>query len=291
VTEPLSHRVPLDTGLSYHVLEWGADEPSLDHTVILVHGFLDIAWGWAPTVAAGLAGRYHVVAPDMRGHGDSDRVGAGGYYHFFDYLADLHSLIDSLGRDRVSLVGHSMGGSITSYYAGTFPARVHRLVMMEGTGPPEMSDIGPAPVKHWLASWKRARDRGAQSTYATVEDAAERLRKTDPRLDPELALFIADKGTAATDDGRRRFKHDPLHLTRGPYPFKVAHAERFWRAITCPVLLVEGGESMFRHGAEEKARRHACFADHRFEVIEGAAHMIQRHQPAALAKLLLEFLG
>ena len=82
-----------------------------------------------------------------------------------------------------------------------------------------------------------------------------------------------------------------MHLTRGPYPFKVANAERFWRAITCPVLLVEGDQSVFRHPAAEKARRHACFADHRFEVLPGAAHMMQRHQPAALAELLASFLS
>jgi len=290
MTEPASRRIPLDTGLAYHLLEWGADDPSLDHTVVLVHGFLDFSWGWAPMVEAGLAGRFHVVAPDMRGHGDSDRVGAGGYYHFFDYLADLHSLVAQVGRARVSLVGHSMGGSIASYYAGSFPDRVHKLALLEGTGPPEMPDPGPAVVKHWLAGWQRVRERG-QNSYASVAEAADRLRKSDPRLSEELVTMIAEKGTAPGPDGRLQFKHDPLHLTRGPYPFKVAYAEGFWRAIRCPVLLVEGGDSVFRHGAEEKARRHACFADHRFEVIEGAAHMMQRHQPRALAELLASFLA
>ena len=110
--EPTSRMVPLGTGLRYHVLEWGVDDVSLQHTVVLLHGFLDMAWGWMRTVRARLAGRFHVIAPDLRGHGDSDRVGAGGYYHFIDYLADLHELIDKLGRTKVSLVGHSMGGSI-----------------------------------------------------------------------------------------------------------------------------------------------------------------------------------
>src|SRR5262245_7125425 len=122
---PTSRRVPLGTGLTHHVLEWGADDPSRDHTVILLHGFLDIAWGWVAVAEPGLAARFHVVAPDLRGHGDSDRVGAGGYYHFPDYLADLHELVAKLGRARVSLVGHSMGGGIAAYYAGSFPERIH----------------------------------------------------------------------------------------------------------------------------------------------------------------------
>ena len=82
--DPESRSLRLSTGLDYHLLEWGRENAALDHTVVLVHGFLDLCWGWQDTVEAGLAGRFHVVAPDMRGHGDSDRVGAGGYYHFID---------------------------------------------------------------------------------------------------------------------------------------------------------------------------------------------------------------
>src|SRR5262249_10524326 len=82
-------RLRRGTGLHYNVVEW--DAPG-DHTVLLVHGFLDFAYGFAPLVEAGLEGRFHLVAPDLRGHGDSDRVGAGGYYHFADYIADLHDL-------------------------------------------------------------------------------------------------------------------------------------------------------------------------------------------------------
>jgi pimeloyl-ACP methyl ester carboxylesterase len=286
----VSRRIELDTGLGVHVLEWGGEDAALAHTVVLVHGFLDIAWGWAPVVDAGLVGKFHVVAADVRGHGDSDRVGAGGYYHFLDYVADLRSLVAQLGRARVSLVGHSMGGSIASYYAGTYPAEIHRLALLEGTGPPEMPGTAPERVRHWLASWRRARDRGA-STYASIDDAAARLRKNDPLLGEELARLLADKGTVATPDGRRRFKHDPIHVTRGPYPFRVDMAMEFWRAITCPVLLVEGGASSFRHAPAEAERRHACFANRRHAVVDGAAHMMMRHRPAELGALLAAFLS
>jgi pimeloyl-ACP methyl ester carboxylesterase len=290
LTAPASRRVALDTGLAYHVLEWGGDDAALDNTVVLVHGFLDVAWGWEATVRAGLAGRFHIVAPDLRGHGDSDRVGPGGYYHFMDYLADVHALIAEVGRERVSLVGHSMGGSVAGYYTGTYPDRIERLALLEGTGPPEQASTGPARVAQWLATWQRAR-HATQSTYADVAEAAARLRKNDPLLDEELALVLADKGTRVTADGRRQFKHDPVHLTRGPYAYSVGAAEEFWRAITCPVLLVEGSESVFRHAREETERRHACFANRRTAVLDGAAHMMQRHQPDALAALLLEFLS
>jgi pimeloyl-ACP methyl ester carboxylesterase len=288
--EPRSRRVELATGIGYHVLEWGGEDPALDHSVILIHGFLDSAWGWERTVRAGLAGRFHVIAPDVRGHGDSDRAGPGGYYHFMDYVADLASLVEEVGRARVSLVGHSMGGSIASYAAGTFPDRVHKLALLEGLGPPEDDTPLPARTASWIAAWRRARERDP-SSYPSLEDAAERLCALDPLLDRELARELAERTTVELSGGARRFKHDPLHVTRGPYPFRVEAAQQFWLAVRAPVLLVEGSESTFRAFGEEGERRKACFPGARREILAGAGHMMQRHRPAELARLLAEFLG
>jgi pimeloyl-ACP methyl ester carboxylesterase len=281
-----SRRISLATGLTYHVLEWNPESP---RTVILLHGFLDHAWGWEPVVEAGL-GDVHVVAPDMRGHGDSDRVGAGGYYYFADYLADLNSLISILGRRPVALVGHSMGSSIASYYAGAFPDEVRRLALLEGLGPPEHGALGPERVAAWLGAWRRVRER-PQRSYASVDEAAARLCEHDPLLEAALARRLAEQGTARGDDGRLRFKHDPLHATPGPYGFERASAERFWRRIACPVLLVEGGASTFRLAPEDAAHRRACFAQLRAVTLDGAGHMMQRHRPVELARILAEFLA
>jgi pimeloyl-ACP methyl ester carboxylesterase len=276
--------------LTYHILEWGAEEPALDHTVVLLHGFLDLAWSWQPMVEAGLAGRFHVVAPDLRGHGDTDPVGAGGYYHFADYLADVEAVVAATARARVSLVGHSMGGSVAGYFAGTFPDRVSRLVLCEGTGPPETMPSGPERTARWLESCQRVR-RAAPPGYTSLEEAAERLRRHDPRLGGALALWLAERGCRRDPDGRVRFKHDPLHVTLGPYAFQVEVALRFWQAVRCPVLLVEGAESLFRHSPAEAARRSAAFAQVEQAVIADAGHMMQRHQPAALARLIGDFLA
>jgi pimeloyl-ACP methyl ester carboxylesterase len=282
-----SRRLKLATGLEYHLLEWGAGPPDPDDTVLLLHGFLDQAASWEQ-VAARLPGR-HLIAPDLRGHGDSDRVGAGGYYHFIDYLADVHDLVEQLAPHRLSLVGHSMGGAISAYYAGSFPARVHRLVVMEGLGPPEGLPTGPERVVDWLGDWARVRARPSKR-YADVDAAARRLIEHDRLLAPAVARRLAEVGTRPAPGGVE-FKHDPLHLTRGPYAFEVAVAERFWRRVACPVLLLEGAESTFRQAPAEAARREACFARVERRVIAGAGHMMQRHQPEAVARALEEFLN
>jgi pimeloyl-ACP methyl ester carboxylesterase len=283
--------VPLDTGLNYQLLEWGADRTDQEHTVILIHGFLDSSWGWQALVNAGLGERFHVVAPDMRGHGDSDRVGAGGYYHFVDYVADLHSVVQRFARRRLSLVGHSMGGTIASLYAGCFPDRTERLVLLEGAGPPESSETLPERMVRWISEWPRARERGSRQ-HADLAAAIAQLRRYDPLLSPELATNLAIHGTTPAAGGGVQFKHDPMHLSRGPHPFSVAAAQQFWERVRCPVLWVEGECSSFRHSPAEQARRLACFraTTVRSETIAGASHMMQRHQPVALSAMLSDFL-
>jgi pimeloyl-ACP methyl ester carboxylesterase len=271
------------------VLEWGGHEPALEHTLILLHGFLENAWAWEETVEAGLAGRFHVVSVDLRGHGDSDRVGVGGGYHLTDYVGDLDELVPLVGRSRVSLVGHSLGGVIAGYYAGACPEPVSRLVLIEGTGLPQRSAGGPPRMARWLSERRRVRER-PQRSYATLEEAAARLAQSDPALRPDLARRLAERGTARGADGRLRFKHDPRLAAGRPCGFDVEHAMRFWSAVACPVLLVEGERSEVRLPPDEAQHRWSAFQSWQSALVPEAGHMIQRDQPQALARILARFL-
>ena len=284
---PSSRKLQLPTGLAYHVLEWG--DPSAEHVLLLLHGFLDFAWTWQRTVAAGLGAGMRVIAPDLRGHGDSDWIGPGGYYYFPDYLADVHEVVNSYAPKTLSIVGHSMGGSIAAYYAGTFPERVHRLALLEGLGPPEVHDTAPARVQRWVAAWKRARESPPKS-YATVDEAAARMMKLDPLLTPELARELAEKGTAPALAGRVRFKHDPLHVTPGPFGYSTELARQFWSQVRCPTLVVAGALSDMRLADDELDRRIGSFQHAERAVVEGAGHMMVRHQPERVAELVQRFL-
>jgi len=278
-----SRRLALSSGLTYHLLEW--DAPG-DTTFVLVHGFLDLAYGWHE-VAEQLASRVHVIAPDLRGHGDTDWIGAGGYYHFLDYVPDLDEVIARTARTRVVVVGHSMGGSVVSYWAGTRPERPAALALLEGLGPPDQSDAQlPARTAQWIEAWRRA--RGKARPMASLDEAAARLRKHDPLLDAARAQKLAAAGTRTNEDGGLVWKHDPLHATMGPYPFRRDFAAQYWSRIACPVLIVDGSETRMNLPDAERAARRACIANHRHVTLPGAGHMMQRHQPDALARLLLE---
>jgi pimeloyl-ACP methyl ester carboxylesterase len=278
-------RFVLANGLRHHLLEWDGGGRS---TVLCLHGFLDLAWAFhrvAPPLAA--AG-HHVVAVDLRGHGHTDRVGAGAYYHFMDYVLDVADLADDVARDRLAVVGHSMGGSITAYFAGAFPERVWRAVMMEGIRIPELPpEAVPGRVKEWVHGVRRAR-RHTGPVYPTLADAAARIRRHDPLCPEEEAAFIAEHGTREVPGGRA-FLHDPLHLTRAPYAFRSDHARAFWAGIRCPVLLLDGSES--ERVPIDYPLRLSAFRDARHAVVPGAGHMMMRHQPERVAAMVAAFLA
>lgn len=275
-----ARRIQLATGLGYNVQEW--DGPG-ETTFVLVHGFTDLGAGWCE-VGPRLAEHGHVIAPDLRGHGDSDRIGPGGYYHFFDYIADLDDVIRQLARPRVVLVGHSMGGSVCGYYGGVRPERIARLVLIEGLGPPDMfGGDGPTRTAMWIDAWRTGR---APKLMASLEEAARRVKRNDELLSDELARRLAEYGTRAVPGGYA-WKHDPLHLTMGPYVFRLELARRHWERVACPVLIVDGAQSKLTLAEAERATRRASFADHRHLVIEGAGHAVQRHQPEQLAAAIV----
>ncbi|MFT3699531.1 MAG: alpha/beta hydrolase [Kofleriaceae bacterium] len=280
-----SRRLALPTGLTYHVLEW--DHASSKTTYVLVHGFLDFAYGWHE-VAADLAKHAHVVAIDLRGHGDSDWIGPGGYYHYMDYVADLDAVIARVTRGTTIVVGHSMGGGVTSYWAATRPKAVKAIALLEGIGVPDQSTVAlPPRTGMWIDAWKAART--SWKPMASYNVAAGRLRKNDPLLREDLALRLARYGTHVVPDGFV-WKHDPLHLTMGPYPFRRDAAAQYWSAIECPVLVIDGAKSTLNLAPEERAARRAMFKQHRYEVLPESGHMMARHQPHELAALLASLL-
>jgi pimeloyl-ACP methyl ester carboxylesterase len=227
-----------------------------------------------------------VIAPDLRGHGDSAWIGGGGYYHFMDYVADLDDVIRQLARTQVILVGHSMGGSVSGYYAGTRPERLTALALIEGLGPPDMAGLeGPTRTAMWIDTWRTA--RGKTKPMPSLDDAVRRLCKHDELLDKELARDLAEHGTRPAEGGLM-WKHDPLHMTFGPYAYRLETAIKYWQRVTCPVLIVDGEQSKLNLPIPERAARRAHFASHRHVVVPDAGHAVARHQPAVTAALLLE---
>jgi pimeloyl-ACP methyl ester carboxylesterase len=276
-------------GLPIHCLEWGepAGEP-----LVLVHGYWDIAQSWSPFVTAlqkELGKSLWIVAPNCRGHGDSGRVGAGAYYYFPDYVLDLDRVVRALGATQFKLIGHSMGGTISFLYTGTFPRRVSRLVLIEGIGPPGMKfSDAPLRMEKWITE-VHERGRGHFREYTSVEAGASQLRQTNPRLNAALALDLARAGMNQNDKGKWVWKFDPLHRTAAPQPFYTEQALEFFRRIECLVLIVEG-EASRQTRRTDKQVRYDAIRNHRRVIIDHAGHMVHHDKPMALAEIIAPFL-
>ncbi len=277
-------------GLKIHYAEWGDRQ---GEPFILLHGFLDHSRSWDPFVTAmeKISKRpIWIIAPDCRGHGDSGWVGAGGYYHFPDYVLDLDSLIHNLGMPIVTLMGHSMGGTISFLYAGTFPNRVKQLILVEGLGPEGLTPAN-APLKmgKWLSDIK-AMGQKKNSKDLTPELAAKRLRRRNPRLKAQMAMHLAHHGTKKQSNGNWVWKFDPLNRTTSPQPFYVEQALKFLSRIKCPALVVWGKESNHPSQRDMKERLHTL-AHRTVAEISRAGHLVHHENPEELAQVVANFLN
>jgi pimeloyl-ACP methyl ester carboxylesterase len=279
----------LANGLEHHVLEWLPTGQVGESTVLLLHGNMDAAATWE-AVAPGLTAHgLRVLAPDLRGFGDGARVAPGGYYHFVDYVFDVADLVEQLvpRGSPLLLVGHSMGGTIANMFTGTFPERVRRLALLEGSGPPDNPvDVGPAKMRRWVEDVRALRGRPPRR-MATRDEALQRLVGNHPRVAEDVLRRRLDALARQLPDGGLVWKADPLHATRSPVPFFSAAWSAFAKRVTCPVLFVSGGPLGW-HPADEEARV-SSFATLERAEIPGAGHMMHWTEPAKLTRLLLQF--
>jgi pimeloyl-ACP methyl ester carboxylesterase len=257
-------------------------------TIVLLHGFLDAGSSWDLVVPALARAGHDIVAPDLRGFGLSENIGAGGYYHFPDYVADLAELVDGLAPRRLSIVGHSMGGTIAALYAGAHPGKVERLALLEGTGP---MGTEPALAVDRMQAWLRTlREVPRQSKpLASLQEAVERLCLHHPRVPREVIESRARLLTRVDDRGRLLWAYDPLHRTTAPTPFSVDGFKEFLKRIDCPTLVVSGGPTGW-HPPDE-AQRNACLKQALYGELPDAGHMMHWTQPQALAQMLGSFFG
>ncbi|MCW5636533.1 MAG: alpha/beta hydrolase [Rubrivivax sp.] len=289
-------------GLRYHVHEWGAPGAGTP-PIVMLHGWMDVGASFQFVVdaleATPLAGR-RIVAPDWRGFGLTAPPEPTDSYWFPDYLGDLDALLAALGIDEpIDLVGHSMGGNVVMSYAGVRPARVRRLVNLEGFGLPRTE---PRHAPRRLAQWlDTLAEPQALKDYASLDEVAERLRRNNPRLAEDKARWLAPMWSRRGDDGRLHILGDPAHKRPNPVLYRVEEILETWKLITAPLLWVEGADSQpeaWWGGRYSRAEFHERLAVVRhFEgqvqrhVLADCGHMLHHDQPEALAARLAAFLG
>ena len=195
--------------LKLHYVDWGNHDLPI---AILVHGGRDHCRSW-DFVALDLRKHFHVIALNLRGHGDSDWA-IGGSYSITDHVLNLGQLMNAIEPQQpVVLIGHSLGAGVVLQRAGVFPDAVRAVVAIEGLGPPSaMLRETPAHerMEHWVIDMLALAQRKPRE-YPSIEQAMERMREANPHLSLELAHHLTIYGIVATKTARF---HGNMTITR-----------------------------------------------------------------------------
>ena len=264
--------------LRLHYVDWGnPDAPPL----LLMHGGRDHCrnWDW---VAQALCKDYHVIAPDLRGHGDS-AWSASGHYTMANYIYDLAQVVHQQKLAPVSIIAHSLGGNIALRYAGVYPENVRRLVAIEGLGPGprQGAQSDQTPIAERMRVWideTRANAGRQPRRYPTLDAARTRMREENAHLTDEQVTHLTEHGVNQNEDGTYSWKFDANVRLWPPYDMTRDAIAGLWSRIACPTMLIYGTESWARNPAEDG--RADYFQNAEVLAVPGAGHWVHHDQLA-----------
>lgn len=283
---PTSHTF-FSQRLRLHYVDWGnPTRPPL----LMLHGGRDHCrnWDWA---AAALRDDWHVIAPDLRGHGDS-QWSTDGSYALAGYIYDLAQLIHQQRLAPVTIVAHSLGGQIALRYAGIHPKSVTRLVAIEGLGPPPAwlaqaaSKTIVERMEEWIGEQRNLAGR-LPRRYPSIEDAFRRMQEENPHLTAEQARHLTVHGVNQNEDGTYSWKFDNYVRSWPPYDMRSNDIEALWGRIGCPTLLVYGKESWASNPTEDG--RIEAFKNASVVTIERAGHWVHHDRLDEFLRLTRAF--
>ena len=291
---PTSH-VYFSQRLRLHYVDWGNEEAP---PMLLVHGGRDHCrnWDW---VARDLSRDYHVIAPDLRGHGDSQWM-IGGSYNTVDYVYDIAQLLYQKQMTPATIISHSLGASVSLLYTGLYPETVRKLVAIEGMGlssvaarAAETAASGAsAATGRMLDEWVRGARKIAgrlPRRYPTLEEAFQRMQEENPHLSEAQARHLTIHGSNQNEDGTYSWKFDNYVRTTAPVGLTAEQTHHLYERISCPTLLVYGSESWVPNPAKDERARY--LSRMRLEVIDDAGHWVHHDRLEEFLSIVRRFLA
>ena len=270
---PTSHHF-VSQRLRLTYVDWGnPDAPPL----ILQHGGRDHcrSWDW---VAEELRHDWHVICPDLRGHGDS-QWSPEGYYGMDAFVYDFAQLVQTLGYGKVTIIAHSLGGNIATRFTGLYPEKVEKLVNIEGLGPPpdhpSTTESAGDRLRQWITDKRSAAGRTPRR-YDTLRAAYERMKQENTFLTDQQARHLTVQGATRNEDGTWSWKFDNYVNVWNTTDIGYADKVSLWEAITCPVLLLWGLDSFAQSPAKDGRLAH--FPTATLKEYENAGHWLHHDQ-------------
>ena len=270
--------------LKIRYLDWGGEGKPL----LALHGLASSAH-WYDIVAPLLRDRFHIYAPDQRGHGQTTAAPSG--YDWKTLAEDLVGLLAHIGLDQVAVMGHSWGGNVATNFAANFPDRVSRLIMIDGG----FLDGRLFPGASWEAFSQRVRPRDVTGSR---EEFLERLRNQLGAIWNEEVERIVQTMVYEDEDGQIQDILRPENHAQTIRAMWDEPASVTMPRILCPTLIVPAGPTPERAGTEfaEVRRRMVEAAEKglkngRVHWIPETIHDIGYHKPQELAQVIGDFLS
>ena len=258
-------------GLRLHYLDWGnSSKPPL----VMVHGIGRVAHTF-DHIAPSFTSDYHVVAIDMRGHGDSAWDPAANYL-VEDHAKDFEAFVSELGLKRVTLWGNSTGGRVVQVYAGLHPENVHALIV---------EDVGPERPKTISDGFARSVERDAKG-WASEEELVAQLKRENQGIPEDQLRVYAKYGSKRDANGRIVWKRDP-QLAKG---FVETELWQYVRRIKSPTIYVIGGRSTIVP-AETQEELKKTIPGVRLVTMPGLGHYPSQEKPEEFTRIVKDFLA
>jgi len=257
-----------------HYLDYGSPGR---RPMLCVHGAAAHAH-WFDFIAASFTPTHHVRALDLRGHGDSAWAPMQTY-DFKHFAADLNAVVEALDLRDFDLIGHSMGGMVSLFYASTYPGRLGRLIVVDTMMLMPMERINAM----------RAFGLTPPSSYATQEELVARYRLNPPETHiapAEIVRHEALHSGRQTPDGRWQHKADRRVYANT----SQIEGMPMWSKIEVPALVVRGERSK-RFGPEEMQRIRERAPQVRMAEVSASNHHITLDNPHEFSAVVRDFLG
>lgn len=258
-------------GPRIHYLDWGT---AGKRPLVLLHGIARCARNF-DHLAPHFAADYHVIAVDMRGHGDSEWDPEGAYL-VEDYTRDVEALIDALGLRDIVLWGNSTGGRVAQMIGGLRPGIVSGVIV---------EDVGPERPPN-ISNRRAGRMAQEENGWASVDELFEKTKK-DHALTPDAVLRnFVEHASKRRADGRIVWKRDPAIL-KGFVPTELWDTVR---RIEAPIIYILGGNSTIVP-RETQAQLVEALPQAEIVTMPGLGHYPSDEQPKAFIEIVERFLA
>ncbi|HEX4436785.1 MAG TPA: alpha/beta hydrolase [Solirubrobacteraceae bacterium] len=284
-------------GIELNVIEAGEGP-----LVVLCHGFPELAYSWRHQIPALAAAGYHVVAPDMRGYGSSSAPAEIEAYDILALCGDMAGLLDAVGEQQASFVGHDWGANVTWWMAAIHPERVRAVAGLSVPFVPR-APAAPIPImrahlgEDFYIVWfqepgvaDEALSRDVRRTLTTsrvwtaqwAEEEGADTKRAEWLSEEELAVYVEAFARTGFTGGLNWYRNiDRNRELTASYERKIEQPAMFLTGELDPVQSFMPVEAM-----------NGWVTDLRSQiVVPGAGHWVQQQAPEAVNTALLDFLA